>query len=109
MLGCIVLGVRVWISPGRLRGRGAFDRACVEHFCRGLIAGVCGCSLAIMAEEYEEASPEQKVNIATYFIMSSPTGEVDDVIKGTLLVRLFEDAVTLVRLPRPMLMRCTQT
>lgn len=30
--------------------------------------------------EYEEASPEQKLNIATYFIMSSPTGEVDDVL-----------------------------
>jgi capping protein alpha len=28
----------------------------------------------------EEASPEQKVNIATYFIMSAPTGEVDDVV-----------------------------
>jgi len=27
----------------------------------------------------EDASPEQKVNIATYFIMSSPVGEVDDV------------------------------
>jgi capping protein alpha len=31
-------------------------------------------------EEYEEASPEAKMNIATYFIMSSPTGEVDDVV-----------------------------
>jgi capping protein alpha len=30
--------------------------------------------------EYEEASPEQKLNIANYFIMSSPTGEVDDVL-----------------------------
>jgi len=28
----------------------------------------------------EEASPEQKINIATYFIMSSPTGEVDEVV-----------------------------
>jgi len=28
----------------------------------------------------EEASPDQKINIATYFIMSSPTGEVDEVI-----------------------------
>ena len=26
------------------------------------------------------ASPEQKLNIATYFIMSSPTGEVDEVV-----------------------------
>jgi len=31
-------------------------------------------------EEYEEATPEQKLDIATYFIMSSPTGEVEDVI-----------------------------
>jgi len=30
--------------------------------------------------EYEEATPEQKVFIATYFINSSPTGEVDDVL-----------------------------
>jgi capping protein alpha len=28
----------------------------------------------------DEASPEQKLNIATYFIMSSPTGECDDVV-----------------------------
>lgn len=30
-------------------------------------------------DEYEEATPEQKLEIARYFIMSSPTGEVDDV------------------------------
>lgn len=30
--------------------------------------------------DYEEATPAQKLNIATYFIMSSPTGEVDSVI-----------------------------
>jgi capping protein alpha len=30
--------------------------------------------------DYEEATPEQKLNIATYFIMSSPTGEVAEVI-----------------------------
>jgi len=32
-------------------------------------------------EEYEQATPEQKIHIATYFIMSSPTGEVKDVVK----------------------------
>lgn len=31
-------------------------------------------------DEYTEATPEQKLNIATYFIMSSPTGEVDEVL-----------------------------
>jgi capping protein alpha len=31
-------------------------------------------------EGYEEATPEQKINIATYFLMSSPTGEVDSVL-----------------------------
>lgn len=30
--------------------------------------------------EYEEATPEQKIFIASYFINSSPTGEVDDVL-----------------------------
>jgi len=34
-------------------------------------------------EEYEEASPEQKLSIATYFIMSSPVGEVDFVLADT--------------------------
>lgn len=32
-------------------------------------------------EEYEEATPEQKLNIATYFLSCSPTGEIDEVIK----------------------------
>jgi len=34
-------------------------------------------------EDYEEASDEQKLNIATYFIMSSPIGEVDFVCADT--------------------------
>jgi len=34
-------------------------------------------------EEYEEATPEQKLSIATYFIMSSPVGELDFVIADT--------------------------
>jgi hypothetical protein len=33
-------------------------------------------------DQYQEASPQTKINIATYFIMSSPTGEVHDVLKG---------------------------
>jgi capping protein alpha len=33
-----------------------------------------------MSEEFEQATPEQKLNIANYFIMSSPTGEVHDVL-----------------------------
>ena len=28
------------------------------------------------------ATPEQKLNIATYFVMSAPTGEVDEVLAG---------------------------
>jgi len=43
-----------------------------------------------MAEETEQASPEAKLNIATYFIMSSPPGEVDDVI--TDVVKLIGDS-----------------
>lgn len=35
------------------------------------------------SEEYEEATPEQKLSIATYFIMSSPVGEVDFVTADT--------------------------
>lgn len=31
-------------------------------------------------EEYEQATPEQKLNIANYFVMSSPTGEIHDVL-----------------------------
>lgn len=34
-------------------------------------------------EEYDEATPEQKLSIATYFIMSSPVGEVDFVLADT--------------------------
>jgi len=35
-----------------------------------------------MADEgYQQASADQKLNIATYFIMSSPTGEVDEVVR----------------------------
>jgi len=33
-----------------------------------------------MSEDYVEATAEQKLNIATYFIMSSPSGEVDEVV-----------------------------
>jgi len=42
--------------------------------------------LVRMSEEdgdVQEATPEQKINIASYFIMSSPTGEIDDVVKDT--------------------------
>jgi capping protein alpha len=31
-------------------------------------------------DEYEPATPAQKLNIASYFVMSSPTGEVDEVV-----------------------------
>jgi len=31
-------------------------------------------------EDYEQATAEQKLNIATYFLLSSPTGEIEDVI-----------------------------
>lgn len=41
----------------------------------------------------DEATPEQKLNIATYFIMSSPTGEVDDVV--TDVTKLVDDPATL--------------
>ena len=33
-----------------------------------------------MSDDGPPTSPEQKLNIATYFIMSSPTGEVDEVV-----------------------------
>jgi len=48
-----------------------------------------------MAEdgEYEQATPEQKLNIATYFLMSSPTGEIEDVI--TDVKKLVNDSVVL--------------
>lgn len=35
-----------------------------------------------MSDEYAEASPEQKLNIATYFMQSSPVGEIDEVVTG---------------------------
>jgi len=44
-------------------------------------------------EEYEQATPEQKLNIATYFLMSSPSGEIEDVI--TDVKKLVNDPVTL--------------
>jgi len=40
-------------------------------------------------DDVQEATPEQKLNISTYFIMSSPTGEVDDVV--TDVTRLVKD------------------
>jgi len=48
-----------------------------------------------MAEEesYEQATPEQKLNIATYFLMSSPSGEIEDVI--TDVKKLVNDSVVL--------------
>jgi len=48
-----------------------------------------------MGDEGESAEPtaEQKINIAQYFIASSPTGEVDDVIKD--VKKLVNDDVTL--------------
>ena len=33
-----------------------------------------------MSDDAPPASPEQKLNIATYFLMSSPTGEIDEVV-----------------------------
>jgi hypothetical protein len=33
-----------------------------------------------MAEDYAQASPEEKLRIASHFILSSPNGEVDEVI-----------------------------
>jgi len=44
-------------------------------------------------ESYEQATPEQKLNISTYFLMSSPTGEVEDVI--TDVKKLVNDPVVL--------------
>jgi len=54
-----------------------------------------------MSEEdgdVQEATPEQKINIASYFIMSSPTGEIDDVVKDTK--KLVGDDVLGSALPR---------
>jgi capping protein alpha len=33
-----------------------------------------------MSEEFAQASPEEKLKIASHFILSSPNGEVDEVI-----------------------------
>jgi capping protein alpha len=44
-------------------------------------------------ESTEGATVEQKINIAQYFIASSPTGEVDDVVKD--VKKLVNDDVTL--------------
>jgi capping protein alpha len=33
-----------------------------------------------MSDEFEQASPEEKLKIASHFILSSPNGEVDEVI-----------------------------
>jgi capping protein alpha len=41
-------------------------------------------------EEYEQATPEQKLNISNYFVMSSPTGEVHDVLVD--VAKLVNDA-----------------
>lgn len=43
--------------------------------------------------EYEEASADQKLNIASYFILSSPVGEVNDVVKD--VVALINDTSVL--------------
>jgi len=44
-------------------------------------------------EDFEEATPEAKLNIATYFIMNSPTGEVQDVVNDAS--KLLNDNSTL--------------
>lgn len=44
-------------------------------------------------EDYEEATPEQKINIANYFVMSSPTGEVHDVVLD--VAKLVDDPAVL--------------
>jgi len=35
-----------------------------------------------MSDEVSEATPEQKLNISSYFIISAPPGEVDEVVAG---------------------------
>ncbi len=44
-------------------------------------------------DDYSEATPEQKLHIATYFIMSAPVGEVDEVSSD--VVKLVGDSKTL--------------
>jgi len=51
-------------------------------------------------EEYEEASPEQKLSIATYFIMSSPIGEVDFVVADTKKLVDSEDILSTTALTK---------
>lgn len=44
-------------------------------------------------DDYQVATAEQKLNISTYFIMSSPTGEVDEVVAD--VQKLVSDSKTL--------------
>jgi hypothetical protein len=53
-----------------------------------------------MSDEYPQATPAQKLNIAQYFIASSPVGEVDEVLTGTTTQK------ETGRLPLLLLMRC---
>jgi len=45
------------------------------------------------SEESEEASPEAKLNIANYFIMNAPVGEVSEVVND--VTKLVNDSSTL--------------
>jgi len=56
-----------------------------------------------MAEETEQASPEAKLNIATYFIMNSPTGEVHDVVAD--VTKLLNDPAVLTDAATTKIMR----
>lgn len=44
-------------------------------------------------DEYTPATPEQKINIANYFLMSSPTGEIHEVVAD--VAKLVDDASVL--------------
>ena len=35
-----------------------------------------------MADEYEEIPDDEKVKVATHFLLSSPPGELKEVLKG---------------------------